>query len=125
VSFGSGPYAHLGAPADAPLYSSRLLNASGQYITRDDGGFEPMDDVDQRVQLLVAFAAKRSAKLTARDLNTMRDDVIKALEVMSLARPPEIADVVVTAEQAGPSTSRIKVTFTNLSTSAQQTVSVQ
>lgn len=132
LGYGRKPwgYGGYGSPLTTPtpatessLSSSRRFDGlTGRYVANDEGGFEAMDDTAQRVILLVAFAVKTGSFLTDRDLAAQVAEVRKALTVMTNGPEPAIRLLGVTAEQSGPTASRLTVRYFNNLTGTEQTV---
>jgi hypothetical protein len=128
MPYATGAYTQfstLPAPARSDLSSSRKIDfARKDYVLNDEGGFEPMNDITQRVVLLVSFAIKPRKFVTPRDLNGQKDDVRKALSILTSGSEPSIKLIDVTADAAGAGRTKTVVAFQNLLTNTKQTVTV-
>jgi hypothetical protein len=134
MSFGQGPFGvvTLGiAPAEVStvppttLTSSRKVDfATGRYVQDEAGGFAGMDDVVQRVTLLVAGAISRlPATVDRRTLAAVKDAVRVALAPVVDDGSARIDDVSIVQPRAGAVAA--SVTFTNLLTGTKQTATAR
>lgn len=103
------------------LTSSRRIDfVSQRYVVSSQGGFEGMDDVGQRVVLLVSGAVKVPKKITPRAVSSIQESVRAALDSMiNVERVITLDSVQVVSERAGQLAAR--VVFTNLATQTKQT----
>lgn len=132
LGFGRTPwgYGGYGSPLTPPapatlseLSTSRYLDGvTGRYVTNDEGGFDPMGDTRQRVQLLIAFALKDQPFITQRDLAEQSAAIRAALQPMTRGPEPAIRLLAVTAAQSGPTASAVTVRYIDLLTGTEQTV---
>jgi hypothetical protein len=125
--FGAAPFGIPSPPTSAntisTLSSSRLVDAkTRRYVVNDEGGFEAMDDVAQRVLMLVAFNVAIPKFVTPRDQQAQRQRILEALSPMTTGPEPQIDKVRVDVEDDGKQTSWIVVTYRNLLTKTMQTV---
>lgn len=136
MGLGQGPFgvSPLGTPAAAlpaedptTLSSSRAIDVTTQrYVLDDAGGFDAMDDVGQRIYLLLAFGLGPTPKLIdERFSGTMRAMVLRALEPVTVGADAQasIDDVVVVRPRGG--TTRVLVAYTNLVTNSKRTVAAR
>lgn len=103
------------------LTSSRRIDfVTQRYVTNSAGGFEGMDDIGQRVVLLVSGAVRVPPKITPRAISSIQEAVRAALDnIVNVERAITLDQVDVVSERAGQLAAR--VTFTNLKTSTKQT----
>lgn len=124
--FGAGPFGHpLITTTDevkSSLSSSRLLNGvTKAYVVNDEGGFEAMDDVAQRVLLFLAFGMGEEPKLIDSTYPaTMRARITAALAPLVRERAIEITAIDISDDGRGATHKR--VAFRNLLTDTLQTV---
>lgn len=124
--FGAGPFGRpLLATTDevrSSLSSSRLIDGvSKSYVVNDEGGFAAMDDVAQRVLLLLAFGMGEEPKLIdATYPETMRARIAAVLAPLVRERAIEITAIDIGDD--GRSTTHKRVAFRNLLTDTLQTV---
>jgi hypothetical protein len=132
MGFGTGPYGagFFGLPSPDPvvqtprtLSTSRKIDGSTKrYVNDANGNPLSMDDTDQRVLLLVAFATIDTPFVTQRDLNTQAANIRAALQPLLAQRPPAIAlDDVQVVEDGETNVNRF-VSYTNLRTSQSRTI---
>lgn len=113
----------LPAPERSELSSSRKIDfPTGDYVLDDLGGFKAMDDTDQRVVLLVAFAVKPEKFITPQTINSRKDAIRKALDVLTSSRNPVIKNVDVTVKEISPGRLSTEVSFHNVKTGTKSTV---
>lgn len=135
MGFGTGvflwPWGNPGLTTEpeafAPLSSSRKVDFTPgrpglRYVTRDDGGFEAMDDVAQMVLLLVAFAVPDQRIITPRETNTFLAHVRAALKPLTDGPEPSITILDLAASDDGAATMLKSLTYKNLKTQTKQTV---
>lgn len=135
MGYGSGiyfwPWGNPGLTSEpeafAPLSSSRKLDfVPGQrglrYITRSDGGFEPMDDIAQRVVLLTAFAVPDQKMITPQESSTFVANVRAALKPLTDGPEPSIKILDLQSVDGGGGTMSKLLVFKNLKTGTQSTV---
>jgi hypothetical protein len=128
--FGSGPYGGpLPVPASEnprPLVSSRSLIAGARgdvYELDGEGGDVGMDDVAQRVRLLLAFeAGPRAPNTTPRELAARAGRLRAALAPLSSGPAPAIVIEDVKVERTSAGHVRESVTFRRTDTNTRQTV---
>lgn len=103
------------------LTSSRRIDfVTQRYVHNGAGGFEGMDDIGQRVVLLVSGAVRVPPKITPRAISSIQEAVRAALDnIVNVERAITLDQVDVVSERAGQLAAR--VTFTNLKTSTKQT----
>lgn len=103
------------------LTSSRRIDfVTQRYVHNSAGGFEGMDDIGQRVVLLVSGAVRVPPKITPRAISSIQEAVRAALDnIVNVERAITLDQVDVVSERAGQLAAR--VTFTNLKTSTKQT----
>ena len=103
------------------LTSSRRIDfVTQRYVTNSAGGFEGMDDIGQRVVLLVSGAVRVPPKITPRAISSIQEAVRAALDnIVNVERAITLDQVDVVSERAGQLAAR--VTFTNLKTRTKQT----
>lgn len=111
----------VNAKPPTTLTSSRRIDfVTQRYVTNSAGGFEGMDDIGQRVVLLVSGAVRVPPKITPRAISSIREAVRAALDnIVNVERAITLDQVDVVSERAGQLAAR--VTFTNLKTSTKQT----
>jgi hypothetical protein len=132
MPFGSGPFGVLGVGIPTPsvdsasiseVGSSRKITAGGRYVLNDEGGFETMDDIDQRVLILVSRATGRRAKvITEVEMARMRESIRAALakDLMKPADPDiKLRRIDVTNTRAGYLETIVE--YRNLRTNTVQT----
>ncbi len=127
-SFGLSPY---GTPTvDDESSSLPDLSSSKNYNgkTRDyqiaaDGGFSYMDDVYQRVILLVAFGTQHIPPLRSADFGSKIDSSIRnALKPLTTGKPPAIRLKRVTVSDDGKTTAFVQVEFFRVATATYEIV---
>lgn len=103
------------------LTSSRRIDfVTQRYVTNSAGGFDGMDDIGQRVVLLVSGAVRVPPKITPRAISSIREAVIAALsDMINVERSITLDQIDVVSERAGQLAARIA--FTNLKTRTKQT----
>ena len=131
LGLGQGPYglSVLGDRTDEPatlapakIGSARKYDArTKRYVVADDGGFDAMDEVAQRVLLTVAFGVKLPPFITPQGEAEIDQSIREALAGMTGGRDPDIAldDVSVSHERA---TQYMGVRYKNLRTGTYQYV---
>ncbi|MBU0572033.1 MAG: hypothetical protein KKG95_08180 [Candidatus Omnitrophica bacterium] len=126
--YGVGPYglplAILPGELTAPIHSSRYIDKDGRYIIdAETGEFAPMDDVHQRIYLLLAYNFEMP-KLVGKDFdNDLKSRVRTAL--ILLTQPPEPAIRLETMEarwEAG--NTYLHVTFYNYQSGLTEDIEV-
>lgn len=133
LQFGAGPFGSVlpafgpgGLPPEAPasISSSRAINfQTRDYVLDARGGFAPMDDVAQRVMLLVSFAApSRPMTLDPTSMRREQQRIRDALSPMSSGRTREIDVLTVDVSSPEPGVLRRSVTYRNRLTGTQTTV---
>lgn len=132
MSFGVGPFATNGLGSALPTYpseprttlsSSRKIDPeTGAYVLNDDGGFEAMDDVAQRVYLAICFGVEGPPIIDARFQATMQAAIRKALEPLTKGRKPAIKIIAVNVTDDGRETTLKEVVYRNLLTNTNTTV---
>lgn len=127
MPYAQGPYTNfslLPSLTAGKLSSSRKIDfAKGDYVLNADGSFAAMDDLVQRVVLLCAFAIKKRKFVTPRTLNAYKDDIRKALTVLTGGSEPLVKLIEVTADGNGQGRVSGRVTFLILATNTKKTVS--
>jgi len=125
--YGLGPFGKAVLPPEEPkpkiLHSSREINGvTRRYVLDSDGNFEGMDDIAQRVLLLVSYADTEFKFITDRDNETSRQRIEAALSVLTSGKTPAIR--IEAIEFTNPSYGLLqkRITYTNLRTNTQQTV---
>lgn len=137
MPIGSGPFGVItlgiepAATADlvpTKLSSSRKLDfATGRYIADADGGVEGMDDVGQRVSLVVAYAAQTQqlpTNLDARFDGQLRSRIRADLAEAGLI-PNDIELITVEASRKRAGQAQLLVVFMNKRTNTRQTVAAR
>lgn len=133
MGYGTGVFgAILGVPAApyppqvvSPLSSSRKIDGvTKRYVMNDEGGFEPMDDTDQRVLLTLSFADTDSKFITPQGLRSQEQKMRDALTANGLldARAPSIQIVRLTVERSGSGEVTKTIVYKNLKSGTQKTV---
>lgn len=133
LQFGAGPFGSVvptfgpgGLPAEQPanLSSSRAIDwQRGDYVLDARGGYEPMDDVAQRVMMLVAFAApKRPAIIDGPAMSREKARIREALSPLSNGRDRAIEVLAVDVTNPEPGVMRRSVTYRSLLTGTTNTV---
>lgn len=128
MAYSTGPYrlaTSLPSPGASTLTSSRKIDfVQRRYVTDDDGGFEAMDDVAQRVLLLVCFSVTPQKFISTQALAAAAQDIRDALKPLTTGPEPEIEIAEVVAERTSAGSTRHAVSFRVLRTGTQQTVEV-
>ena len=111
----------VNAKPPTTLTSSRRIDfVTQRYVTNSAGGFDGMDDIGQRVVLLVSGAVRVPPKITPRAISSIQEAVRAALDnIVNVERAITLDQVDVVSERAGQLAAR--VTFTNLKTRTKQT----
>jgi hypothetical protein len=132
MGYGSGPFggAPLGTtslpPEDetfAALSSSRKIDfVTKRYVTNEDGGFDPMDDVAQRVMLIISFAVKEQKVITAQDNADTAARIRAALGVLTKGPTPTIKVIDLAVTDNGKASTLKSLTYKNMLTGTQQTL---
>lgn len=135
MSYGTGPlgFTPLGLPAGgpltltrAPLTSSRKIDGvTKRYVTTAAGGFEGMDDVAQRVLLLLSFADTEIGVITPQTMRAQEQKFRDALAPLTNQRAPTIKILEVSVRN--PNMGRLVKTirYKNLLTNTEQTAPLQ
>ncbi len=133
IGFGSTPFggAPFGAPAldvSAPpvnrLTSSRGIDGmSRKYVINDEGGFVAMDDVAQRVMLLLAFGVTQPATITPESKAALATQIRAALAVLTVGREPTIKILTLDVVDDGRDGLNPRLSYRNLLTGTLQTTS--
>lgn len=100
MTFGVGPYGigTLGVPSLTPvpevladLSSSRKIDGkTKKYVIDGNGGFSHMDDIHQRILLLIAFNVTEPEFLDNSFPHTMEQQIRNALKPLTDGTEPEI-----------------------------------
>jgi hypothetical protein len=127
LSYTKGPYSlptAIPPPDRSELSDSREIQFStGTYVLADDGGFEPMSPVAQRVCLLVSFACgKRESFVTPQAMYSQMDRVRKALTVLTAGKAPAIRIDSLDAVRTAAGKTRLSLSFTDLTKQLSETV---
>ncbi len=126
MAYSTGPhalFATLPAPERASLRSSRKIDfVRKRYVLDDDDAFEAMDDVAQRVVLLIAFNTKRPRFITPQTMSEYRDSITKALAVLTGGPEPVAGNLKVSVTTGSPGTLNTALTYTNLRTNTRTTI---
>jgi hypothetical protein len=122
-----GPYeaqANLPAPATTKVVAARKVDfTTGRYELDADGNAVGMDPTAQRVILAVAFAAQPEVGvIDDRELEARRARIIAALEPM--VDEGAIRDVAAVVEEAGPGRISETVSYHNLATAQDESVTL-
>ncbi len=136
MGFGAGPFGGVplgqtaaALPAEDPttLTSSRAIDATTQrYVLDDEGGFEAMDDVGQRVLLLLSFELGPTPKLIdSRFDGSVRNAVVRALRPVTEGADPQAKLVGVTVVRPRGGATRVVVEYLNLTTNSKRTVAAR
>lgn len=131
MAYITGPYGAIAGTvvtpptmtARAKLHSSRKIDPrTMRYVNADDGGFEPMDDVAQRVLLLLAFVVQPNGRIDPKQANKTKQDIRNALAPLTAQPEPAIRIDKIEVTDDGRVTSNVFVGYTNLLTNTQTTV---
>lgn len=131
MAYTKGPYGSVGGIVVAPpatdgraaLSSSRGIDArTMRYKIADDGGFEPMDDVAQRVLCTLAFVVKMGGRIVPQEQTALKSRIRTELRQLTDGQEPVIKLVDVTVTDDGKQTSFVGVTYKNLLTNTLNTV---
>ncbi len=136
MGFGAGPFGGVplgqtaaALPAEDPttLTSSRAIDVTTQrYELDDEGGFDAMDDVAQRVFLLLCFELGPTPKfIDSRFDGAVRNAVVRALRPVTEGADPQAKLERVTVERQRPGGTRVMVEYLNLTTNSKRTVSAR
>lgn len=122
MSYGPGPYGQ--APPTALSSSRKIDGTIRQYVLSLDGngGFEPMDDIAQRVQLLLAFGVPAQKIITPQGHLDTAAAIRKALAPLTTGTPPAIRIDALDVGSDAPGATFQRVQYTNLLTGTQQTL---
>ena len=131
MAYGTGPYSlfvSLPAPPRPEVSSARNIDFATKRYMLDDttGGFERMSPTCQRVVILVAQAAQPSQFNTEPEHNAAKAAIVKALEVLTAAQPPQIKLKSVECTSPTSGTGKWEIRFKDLTvgTDIDQTVQV-
>ena len=131
MAYTKGPYGSVGGAIVAPatmsarasLSSSRGIDArTMRYQVADDGGFEPMDDVTQRVLCILAFVVKMKGRIVPQEQAALKARIRTELRQLTDGQEPVIKLIDVTVTDDGRQTSYVGVTYKNLLTDTLNTV---
>lgn len=131
MAYTKGPYGSVGGAIVAPptmsarasLSSSRGIDArTMRYQVADDGGFEPMDDVANRVLCILAFVVKMDGRIVPREQAALKARIRTELRGLTEGQEPVIKLIDVTVTDDGKQTSFVGVTYKNLLTDTLNTV---
>lgn len=109
------------------IHSSREIDfATGRYTFAEDGSCNGMNDVAQRVMMLVARAEYFSpaAFIDDRSISAQEQEIRAALRPLWFGPSPLIADLRITVETPGNGTIKRRVEFTNLATTLKESVTL-
>lgn len=128
-SYGSGPYGYRAAADALPVEAAELpvVNASSRRLDGktklvsfdDDGNAEAMDDVAQRVLLLVSYQLQMPP-VVGRDFGPLLEQRIRKALAPLLARPAPAIQLHTVAVTRDASTTYVEVRYRNLLTNADQ-----
>jgi hypothetical protein len=131
MGFGSQPYGSspYGAPPaeqpgehPVPLITSRLIDARGRYVIDDEGAFAAMDDVAQRVLLLIAFRAGPKPKIIDdRAISARQAQIRAALQILTKGPSPVIEIKEIIVERSAPGKLKESVKYRRLVTNTIET----
>ncbi len=132
MSYGTGPYgaAQFGGviPTTNPEGTASLSSSRGydgitrRYIIAADGGFEPMDDIAQRVLLLIAFGVPAQKIITPQENAGTAAAIRRVLEPLTKGSRPTIRITeLVVADKGGGRLFRT-LSYTNTLTGTQTTI---
>lgn len=130
MPFPSGPYARrttFPPPGESTLHSSRKIDFAGEdYTVGDEGQYEGMDDVAQRVVLTVAFNVTSPKYIDERSLRETEQDIRSALIANGLMGGPEPEIELQQCTAVRSSAGRVEkiVKFKNLATGSKTSVTV-
>lgn len=111
------------AQAKSAISSSRSIDAYGRYVLTDEGGFDGMPDVRQRVLLLVSFGAGPNPPFTDdRSRNAVARNVRAALLPLSGGKEPLIEVQAVNVTRSGPGTLKREIIFRELTNDVTHTI---
>jgi hypothetical protein len=116
VPFGAPALVVTASPANELSSSRGIDGTSDKYVLNDAGGFVAMDDVAQRVQLLLAFGVRRPAMITPETKARLESDIRAALAVLTTGREPTIKIVSLAIEDDGRDGLNPRLTYKNLTT---------
>lgn len=125
--FGGGPF---GAPYPPPaneasgaLASSRLIDGdSRRYVVTDEGGFDSMDDVAQRVMLLLAYGVTMPRFITPETRASVAAQIRAALSTLTSGREPTISILSLSVDDDGRDGMTPRLSYRNLLTGTKQTI---
>lgn len=130
MGYGQGPYGTTdGTPPSLPAQVPTSLSSSRQidgvtrrYVQDTHGGFAAMDDVAQRVLLLVSFAELNATVITPQTLNDQANAIRAALVPLLDVKTPAISLIAVDVTRSASGTMTKAVTYKNLLTDTQTTI---
>lgn len=131
MAYTKGPYGAVGDEIVAPstistrasLSSSRGIDArTMRYQIADDGGFEPMDDVAQRVLCTLALVVKLGGRIVPKEQAELKAKIRSELRILTDGQEPVIKLVNVSVIDDGKQTSFVSVIYKNLLTNTLNTV---
>ncbi|MBM61360.1 MAG: hypothetical protein CL484_00245 [Acidobacteria bacterium] len=117
------PAAALPGESVSPLGSSRLIDKFGRYVLNSEGGFATMDDLHQRIVLLLAYNFTMPALVGEDFSTTIGKRVRVALAPLIQGREPRMVLKRVEADWAAGS-SRVLVTFYDPRANTTETITV-
>lgn len=128
MAYSTGPYnkfTSLPPPDTTVLGTSRKIDfATKRYVTDDDGNFEAMKDIAQRVALKVAFAVPEPKFITPQEI-ALTDALIRAaLQDMTSGPEPEIAIVSLAASSTSPGSLKRILEFRDLTNGTIEKVQI-
>lgn len=119
MSYSQGPYSQfsvLPPPGSSTIVSSRKIDfATKKYVTTDDGEFEGMGDVVQRVVLKCSFQVPDQKFISDRENNITVQNIRSALKDMTSKPEPEIELIAVSVKRQAQGVNQVIVKFTDLS----------
>ena len=127
MAFTAGTYAEftsLPSPEQSVLTSSRKIDfLTRKYVLTSVGGFEAMDDIGQRVVLLVSFAqGTRPPSIDERSLKETEYAIREALKPMIRGPEPEIRLLSVSTARVAAGVIQTTLVYKNLLTGTKTSV---
>lgn len=116
-------YSSLPVPSGSSLVISRKIDFSTKrYVQDDDGGFESMPSVAQRVLLKVSFAGIEQRIKDPRETARVDQEILAALSDMTTGPEPEIVIDELTTNDHQAGALRRTLRFRDLTTGTPGTV---